>query len=99
MAKTAKKHPVVRQEWIESERGWGQRPDGFTIHLTDEDRQKYCQKFMDDQDRYFKSSGESGIPECYSKPGGSDLIDVDSKTYRKLVAARKKRQYGIGWGE
>ena len=99
MAKTAKKHPVVRQEWIESERGWGQRHDGYTIHLTEEDRVKYCKKFMDDQDAYFKNSGVTGVPDCYAKPGGWDLIDVDSKTHRKLTAARKKRQYGIGWDE
>jgi hypothetical protein len=35
---------VIRQEWEESERGWGCRPDGYSLHLDKEDRNTYIKK-------------------------------------------------------
>lgn len=42
---TATAHPAILQEWEESERGWGVRPDGATLHLTEEDRVRYVAGF------------------------------------------------------
>ena len=36
---------VYLQHWEESERGWGIRPDGCSLHLTLEDRKKYIEKY------------------------------------------------------
>lgn len=33
--------------WTESERGWGQRPDGCTIHLSKEDYKAYVKEYWD----------------------------------------------------
>ena len=37
------KNEVVVQKWEESERGWGTRPDGFSLHLTE----AYIQAFIE----------------------------------------------------
>lgn len=34
-------HTIVIQHWTEYERGWGNRPDGISVHLTLEDRDKF----------------------------------------------------------
>lgn len=32
---------ILVQRWTETESGWGQRPDGYSLHLNETDRQKY----------------------------------------------------------
>lgn len=76
MPKT-KKQPVVCQEWIESERGWGTRPDGYSIHLTEADRVDYMKEYWDAQ--------PAAVPDEYSRPTGNPtIIDVSPSFYRKL---------------
>lgn len=72
------KRTVVRQMWEESERGWGTRPDGDSLHLTETDRVDYI-------DRYWDRMPDA-VPDEYSRPDGSPkLIDVDEETYEKIV--------------
>lgn len=33
--KHGKRHGVICQKWEESERGWGTRPNGYSLHLAD----------------------------------------------------------------
>lgn len=33
--------------WTESERGWGSKPDGCSIHLTEEDYKAFVQDYWD----------------------------------------------------
>lgn len=54
---------VVVQKWEESERGWGTRPDGYSVHLTDDDRQAYI-------DEYWASMPDEA-PAEYSRPHGT----------------------------
>jgi hypothetical protein len=35
------KNEVVYQSWLESERGWGVRPDGYSLHLSLGDRKRF----------------------------------------------------------
>lgn len=77
---------VVVQKWEESEAGWGTRPDGFTIHLNDEDRKTFIKKY------WARMPDEA--PDEYSRPSGTPYkAYVDEKTYAKL----KKSKNGI-WG-
>lgn len=46
--------------WTEFERGWGQRPDGYSIHLTREDAKRFI-------DVYWASRPDE-VPDEYSKP-------------------------------
>ena len=39
--------PVVCQYWEESERGWGVRPDGCSLHLTEADRKQFIKEYWD----------------------------------------------------
>ena len=71
---------LVKQKWEESERGWGVRPDGYSLHLTFADRDAYVRAYWDrmpDQE-----------PDEYSRPSGDPIsIEVDAETYRQVLAA------------
>jgi len=58
---------VVVQKWEESERGWGVRPDGYSIHLTDADRHAYINKYWDSMPKSF-------VPDEYSRPSGTPYV-------------------------
>lgn len=71
---------VLRQNWLESERGWGIRPDGYSIHLTQED----CTKFIKD---YWERMPDQ-VPDEYSRPDGEpSLTQVDASTYEAVKAS------------
>jgi hypothetical protein len=75
------KHTVVKQFWIESERGWGTRPDGYTLHLNKTDRHAFIKAYWDRMPRE--------VPVEYSRPEGEPvLVDVDGATFEKIKASR-----------
>lgn len=53
---------IVQQRWEESERGWGVRPDGFSLHLSDEDRTGFIEEYWE--------SMPDEVPDEYSRPSG-----------------------------
>ena len=57
--------------WLESERGWGTRPDGYTIHKTLEDVTKFV-------DAYVKAHHQDGVPDVYNRPddGAPYIIQI-----------------------
>jgi hypothetical protein len=62
-----KKIKVVVQKWEESERGWGCRPDGYSIHPDEEARKRYVAA-------HFKSMKEDfgeEAPDEYDRPNGT----------------------------
>ena len=78
---------VIVQKWEESELGWGTRPDGFSLHLTDADRESYIKEYWD---RMPKS-----VPDEYSRPDGTPYkAKVDAATFARVKASKN----GIrGW--
>jgi hypothetical protein len=54
---------VIVQKWEESERNWGVRPDGYSIHLTEADRKAYIKEYWD------RMPNET--PDEYSRPAGT----------------------------
>lgn len=69
---------VVFQRWEESERGWGTRPDGYSLHLTKEDREAFIQEYWDRQPK-----GE--VPDEYSRPEGEPYFaDIGPDLFTKL---------------
>lgn len=73
------KHDVVVQKWEESELGWGTRPDGFSLHLTDADRKSFIKAYWD--------SMPNAVPDEYSRPDGDPYeIQVDDKTFAIVKA-------------
>ncbi len=75
--------PVLFQRWEESERGWGTRPDGYTLHVSLDECTAYRDKFMKDQHARMGSTP----PNEYTRPCGEpDVIQVSKATYDDLVA-------------
>lgn len=77
---------IVYQEWTESERGWGKRPDGYTLHLTKLDCLDYV-KQTNEQERKRNPSG--AVPECYTfADGPPQPIDVEESVVKHLEKLR-----------
>ena len=65
---------VVRQSWEESERGWGVRPDGYSLHLTQSDRNVFVRAYWD--------SMPEEVPDEYERPTGETFpVEVDEETF------------------
>ena len=91
---------VYFQFWWETERGWGERPDGYSLHLTVQDHKEWIRAYwkrMPD-----RVNGEA--PDEYSYPCGmgydrmkGDPIQVEinekSPLYKQLID--NKKQNGI----
>lgn len=74
-------YAVIRQDWDESERGWGVRPDGYSLHLTEAHRKEFVREYWDRM--------PDEVPDEYSCPSGPpSLVNVDDDIYR-LVQATK----------
>ena len=74
-------HGVVVQKWEESERGWGTRPDGYSLHLTEADRRKYGGEYW--------AQMPDDTPNAYSRPDGTAYIaDVYGETYETIKQSK-----------
>ena len=90
-------------EWTESEAGWGQRPDGFTVHETLDDARKYANHIEKEKQYSEFSFPTTGIIHIYSmKPivfqrlSKQDYTAVHfskEKLYGKLVYKDNKATY------
>ena len=77
---------VICQKWEESERGWGTRPDGYTLHLTDLHRRRFIQAHWD--------SLPDEAPDEYSRPCGTPYTcEVSEEIYRELQERGGNRWY------
>lgn len=70
---------VVVQKWEESERGWGVRPDGYSIHLTEEDRVAYIDDYCKDR--------TGPVPDEYDRPCGKPYVAQVSPAVYKMLHA------------
>ena len=72
---------VIRQDWLESERGWGTRPDGYSLHETIEDCKQYIKEYWDGM--------PDEIPDEYSRPCG-DLykVKVPMDVYKSVIESK-----------
>lgn len=72
---------VYVQNWEESERGWGTRPDGFTVHPTRDQRDEYVRWFNE------TFNNESEVPDEYTRADGEPFpVPVEQALYDKIVA-------------
>lgn len=77
---------VICQPWTESERGWGRRSDGYSLHLTEQIHKNYVAK------------GVEGNSECYSFPDG-EPYNVNIKANSKLAKELSQKKSLRIWGE
>ena len=77
---------VVVQMWEESERSWGVRPDGYSLHLSEFDRLEYIKRYWD--------SLPAVPPEEYWRPCGTPyLAQVDEAIYNTVVKSNQGSRY------
>lgn len=75
---------VWRQDWEESELGWGVRPDGYSLHLTQEQAKRFAKEYWSTMPR--------DVPSEYSRESGSPYKTlVNNKTYEEITTSR----YGV----
>lgn len=86
--------PAVLITWIESEAGWGQRPDGASLHLTQEDADAYVRAYWDSM----PPRDENGMaPSLYWRPtSAGTTVLVDGQLAGRLEEAREERGVRIG---
>lgn len=72
-------------EWVEHERGWGSRPDGFSLHRTPEEATEFIKDFWSRQPKE--------VPDEYSRPCNdkAKLIQVSESLHDYVV------KYGSVW--
>jgi hypothetical protein len=79
------------QKWEESERGWGTRPDGYTIHSRKEDIDNFLKAMRAREKEHYGDT----VPDEYSRPDGdpyqAEILDG------AVIAELFVSQYGI-WG-
>ena len=65
--------------WIESERGWGIRPDGLSFHLSEQ----HCRDFIS---AYWAKMPDE-IPDEYSRPDWErpQLVEVSDELYALTI--------------
>lgn len=82
MSNKEKVFPVVVQEWEESEAGWGTRPDGYSVHTSVENAEKFIKDFWNKE----KTGYPSGkVPYEYSRPVGTPFLrDTNEDFYNKV---------------
>jgi len=68
--------------WTETERGWGSRPDGASLHLSAADARKYVAEYWE-REKGQNPSGE--VPHEYSLPNGEgNPVFVSREIYNKI---------------
>lgn len=78
--KKRKTHVVIAQDWMEYERGWGSRPDGCSLHLSEMDRKMFISAYW--------ARMPDLAPDEYSKETGTPyLVVVTNELYLRLVAS------------
>ena len=86
-----KRFPVICQQWEESERGWGVRPDGYSLHLTEEDREAYVTRFIKDE---MKLNPSGVVPNEYSRACGTPyIVDATEAVYDEVSATPNGKRY------
>jgi len=66
--------------WIESEAGWGKRPDGYTIHFSEEDYKSYIEEYNSDL--------PEETPAEYSRPEGLlRAVMISDKLFERVLSS------------
>ncbi len=76
---------IVLQLWEESERGWGVRPDGCSIHMDSEERERFVESV-------YSARRGSEVPNEYERIVGPAVeAYIDDSLYEKLKSDKSIR--------
>jgi hypothetical protein len=70
---------LYRVDYTEYERGWGQRPDGFTLHISKDDAIKFS--------NHYENFGDS---ELFSRASTPQLVEVSDAVYNYFISHKEK---------
>lgn len=76
---------AILVEWVESERGWGIRPDGYSVHVSKETAEQYIKDYW--------AMMPQQAPDEYSRPEHSlewKTISISDQLYTEMVAKDDK---------
>ena len=76
---------AVFVSWTETERGWGQRPDGCSVHLSMEEWKKYFDNH--------KKGQPKEVPHEYSYPGTPRPVTITDQEIITALLKKKSRRY------
>ena len=81
---------MYAQEWHESERGWGTRPDGYSIHAVQSDVAAYVKAYWDSMPDF--------VPDEYSRPVGKPfLTEVDDDIAEQALNSKERGVRLYNW--
>lgn len=81
-------HAVICMDWEESEEGWGIRPDGWSVHKTEDDCKRYVKEYWDGM----PSRGPNGeVPYEYSREGSKPYVALVNDHIFELLEDNAKR--------
>ena len=76
---------VFLQYWEESERGWGVRPDGCSIHLDQNSLNKYI-------DNIYSGRDGDNVPHEYERVVGEPIkVEINDELYNLLLEKKNIR--------
>ncbi len=80
---------IVVQNWEERERGWGNRPDGFTAHINMGQRDAYVAWYNKTY------NNEPSVPDEYTTVCGNPFeVDVSVALFNRITEASIKKNRG-----
>lgn len=83
---------VYCQLWEESERGWGTRPDGYSLHIDRNEAARYKKDFLQRQHQNFGSPDIA--PDEYTRADGElQAAEISVEEYHKLQKDKTIRSY------
>lgn len=83
---------IIIDGWTESERGWGQSPDGIRAHLSEEHRQAYNKAY------YEANHKEDTVPDVYCRANDRpEEVLVTNEMYDRFrVMSNSKPEWANG---
>lgn len=71
-------HEIICQKWEESERGWGVRPYGFSLHVSLTSLERFVKKYWD--------SMPHSVHDEYARPSGIPYpLNVSDEVLQKVT--------------
>src|SRR5690349_7777821 len=84
--------PALMQAWTEFERGFGQRDDGHTLHLSEDDRKNYIAGYN------ATYNTASSAPDDYTiATGAPKTVAITEEAYAELQRHLLGEQKTEGW--
>ncbi len=82
---------TILETWTESESGWGNRPDGGSLHLTKDDYEKFVKMHWESEK---KRNPSGNTPYEYTRQDQNPkAVYVSDKLYNLLL--KEKKKHGI----